>query len=110
MPTTESALLLLAAMLSPAVTSSAAGREFHVAVTGRDDAPGTPQQPFRTISRGAAEAQPGDRESQGQLLHEAGSSPASMKTGDVAVVAPPRRRESGGTNASTTAVADAVGR
>lgn len=45
------ALLLIAA---------AGGREFHVAVTGDDQAAGTAAAPFRTIQRGADAAQPGD--------------------------------------------------
>jgi alpha-N-arabinofuranosidase len=39
----------------------AASREIHVAVTGDDAGPGTAIQPFQTIGRGAAEAQPGDQ-------------------------------------------------
>jgi Right handed beta helix region len=42
-------------------TAAAAGREIHVAVTGDDAGPGTAARPYRTIGRGAAEAQSGDR-------------------------------------------------
>ncbi|WP_039790825.1 DUF1565 domain-containing protein, partial [Paenibacillus riograndensis] len=34
--------------------------EYHVAIQGSDQAPGTEAQPFRTISRAAAIAEPGD--------------------------------------------------
>jgi len=40
--------------------SRAAAIEYHVAVDGRDDAPGTAAEPFRTIQRAADLAQPGD--------------------------------------------------
>ena len=36
-------------------------REYHVAVTGCDSNSGTKDQPFRTISRAASLAMPGDR-------------------------------------------------
>lgn len=48
-----SALAILAATVIYA-------REYHVSPKGNDRNPGTPEQPFRTISRAAAEAQPGD--------------------------------------------------
>ena len=35
-------------------------REIHVAVTGNDGAQGTAKQPFRTISKAAEVAMPGD--------------------------------------------------
>lgn len=34
--------------------------EYHVAIQGSDQAPGTAEQPFRSISRAAALAVPGD--------------------------------------------------
>lgn len=48
--------VLFIALASPA--SSA--RELHVATTGQDSAPGTQDQPLRTINRAAQLAQPGD--------------------------------------------------
>ena len=36
-------------------------REFHVAVSGSDMAPGTKDRPFRTISKAARIAETGDR-------------------------------------------------
>jgi len=48
------------------VASFAHARVWHVSVEGDDGAPGTLRQPFRTISRAAEEARPGDT----VLVHE----------------------------------------
>jgi len=49
-------------MIAIVLTTPAAlhAAEFHVAVTGKDTAPGTVSAPLRTIQRGADLAQPGD--------------------------------------------------
>ena len=56
----HSRLCILAVSLT-LMAGAVAGREIHVAVTGDDHGPGTAARPFRTIGRGAAEAQPGDQ-------------------------------------------------
>ena len=51
---------LLPALTVFAFASSTWAREFHVATNGIDSNPGTPDEPLRTIQRGAELAQPGD--------------------------------------------------
>jgi len=49
-------IVLFLALAGPAGSA----REIHVATTGQDTAPGTPEQPLRTISAAAQLAEPGD--------------------------------------------------
>jgi len=49
-----------AAILLTLLSTAAAAREYHVAVTGHDEADGSPADPLRTISSAAALAQPAD--------------------------------------------------
>jgi len=49
-------VLLCVVLLAPVVS----GREFHVSVSGSDENAGSAAQPFRTISKAAQVAQPGD--------------------------------------------------
>lgn len=48
------------ALLLVVAISSSHGAEYHVAISGNDQADGSPQRPFRTIQRAAEAAQPGD--------------------------------------------------
>jgi len=56
-----SLVALLTAGLAIALGAEAvAAREIHVATTGNDSGPGSPDSPYRTIGKAASVAQPGD--------------------------------------------------